>query len=419
MNASTSSPSSLSPRTLWSKLGPGVLWAGTAVGVSHLVQSTRAGAGYGLGLLWVVVLANLLKYPAFEAGPRFTSATGRDLAWAYARQGRWALGTFGLMTLLTMAIVEAAIVMVTAGMASVLITDAPGVVGWSAILLAVTVVLLLVGRLAVLDRVMRTMMIILSVTTVASVAMVLPGLLGKGISLAPVLPTAAGDVAFIVAFAGWMPAPFDTSVWQSLWAKAEGPADARTARFDFHVAYLGTVVLALCFVTLGAAVLFGAVDEMPGSSVAFAGLLVDTYGSVLGPWARPVILVAAFATMLSTTFSVADGYPRALAATFRHWRGAPEEAGEPVRVGGVLVLAAVSLALIAGARSSFTALVDFATTVSFVLAPVLAVMNYRAVMSDDMPAHARPTGWFRGAHLTGIVILSLFSLGYVAWKWGV
>jgi len=46
-------------------LGPGLLWAGAAVGVSHLVQSTRAGANYGFALIWVVVVANLFKYTAF------------------------------------------------------------------------------------------------------------------------------------------------------------------------------------------------------------------------------------------------------------------------------------------------------------------------------------------------------------------
>ena len=28
-------------------LGPGLMWAGAAVGVSHLIQSTRAGANFG------------------------------------------------------------------------------------------------------------------------------------------------------------------------------------------------------------------------------------------------------------------------------------------------------------------------------------------------------------------------------------
>ena len=43
------------------QLGPGLLFAGAAIGVSHLVQSTRAGADYGWGLLWVLIMANLFK----------------------------------------------------------------------------------------------------------------------------------------------------------------------------------------------------------------------------------------------------------------------------------------------------------------------------------------------------------------------
>ena len=64
----------------WEKLkktlGPGILFASTAIGVSHLVQSTRAGANYGFGLLLVVIVANVLKFPFFEFAARYTSATG-------------------------------------------------------------------------------------------------------------------------------------------------------------------------------------------------------------------------------------------------------------------------------------------------------------------------------------------------------
>jgi Mn2+/Fe2+ NRAMP family transporter len=69
------------------------------VGVSHLVQSTRAGAGWGWTLVPVVLAANLLKYPFFEFAPRYTAATGRSLLEGYAELGRWALATFLLLCL--------------------------------------------------------------------------------------------------------------------------------------------------------------------------------------------------------------------------------------------------------------------------------------------------------------------------------
>ena len=52
------------------KLGPGLLFAGTAIGVSHLVQSTKAGAEFGFGLTWALLIAILLKYPFFKFAPK-------------------------------------------------------------------------------------------------------------------------------------------------------------------------------------------------------------------------------------------------------------------------------------------------------------------------------------------------------------
>ena len=45
-------------------VGPGILFAGACIGVSHLVQSTRAGAGYGFDLLWAKVTNLILAGPA-------------------------------------------------------------------------------------------------------------------------------------------------------------------------------------------------------------------------------------------------------------------------------------------------------------------------------------------------------------------
>ena len=60
-------------------IGPGLLYAGAAIGGSHLVMSTRAGANYYFALIWIVILINLLKYPFFEFGSRYANATGTSL----------------------------------------------------------------------------------------------------------------------------------------------------------------------------------------------------------------------------------------------------------------------------------------------------------------------------------------------------
>ena len=101
-----------------SKLGPGLLFAGAAIGVSHLVQSTRAGADFGWGLLWALVLTNLFKYPFFQAGPRFAIATGKSLLEGYFNLGKVYLWFFFILNFVTMFTIQTAVTIVTAGLAS-------------------------------------------------------------------------------------------------------------------------------------------------------------------------------------------------------------------------------------------------------------------------------------------------------------
>ena len=61
------------------KFGPGLLFAGAAIGVSHLVQSTRAGADFGFGLIWALILSNIFKYTFFLYGPKYEVSTGEIL----------------------------------------------------------------------------------------------------------------------------------------------------------------------------------------------------------------------------------------------------------------------------------------------------------------------------------------------------
>ena len=95
-------------------LGPGILFASTAIGVSHLVQSTRAGAKFGFGLVGLVMITNLIKYPFFEYGSRYANATGTSLIDGYRRIGKWMLYVYMLITALSMFFVTAAVGFVTA-----------------------------------------------------------------------------------------------------------------------------------------------------------------------------------------------------------------------------------------------------------------------------------------------------------------
>ena len=79
---------------IWKGLGPGLMYAAAAIGVSHLVQSSRAGGLYGFELVWVVLLIHLVKYPFFLIGPLFAAHTNKSLIQAYAQMGKGYLGFY-------------------------------------------------------------------------------------------------------------------------------------------------------------------------------------------------------------------------------------------------------------------------------------------------------------------------------------
>ena len=105
----------MNSKNLLKALGPGIIFASMAIGVSHLVQSTRAGALYGYGLLGIILLTNLLKYPFFEFAPRFANTTGKSLLDGYFKMGKWVLWSYFALTLASMFFVMAAVGVVTAG----------------------------------------------------------------------------------------------------------------------------------------------------------------------------------------------------------------------------------------------------------------------------------------------------------------
>jgi Mn2+/Fe2+ NRAMP family transporter len=398
------------------------------VGVSHLVQSTRAGAEYGLLLLPVVLLACLFKYPFLEFGPRYAAATGENLLAGYLRIGRWALAAFAVITVSTMCIVLAVVTLVTAGLAGVLLgLDVP-VLHLAAGTLLACLVLLGVGNYRGLDLVMKILMAGLAVSTLAAVSLAVAGQPDwqglDGIGQAHRLGTTTG-IAFLLALAGWMPIPLEVAAWHSLWtrerAQQTGQAPSvRDAITDFRIGYLGATVLAVAFVLLGALLMHSSGVKFADSAVGFAAQLVELYAQSLGDWSRPLITLAALSAMFSTTLAVADAYPRVLAALVhvaRHGPDAPEPGSGRGRrhvISVALVSGGALLVLyLSGAR--FTALIDFATTLAFVSAPLLAWLTLRAVTAPQVPIDARP-----GPGLVWLARISLafgvvFSGAWIAW----
>ncbi|WP_018880785.1 MULTISPECIES: NRAMP family divalent metal transporter [unclassified Thioalkalivibrio] len=423
--------------TLRAAIGPGLLMAGAAVGVSHLVQATRGGAEYGLLLIPIVLLACLFKYPFLEFGPRYAAATGHNLLTGYHRLGNWALGLYIAVTLGTLFIIQAVVTLTTAGLFALVFGLDLSMVVLSALILAACIAFLMVEAYKGLDLGMKIIMAALSVSTVVAVALAFQEAPDwhalSGAREWSNLWTLAG-LAFVLALLGWMPIPLDVAAWHSVWTQERARMtghhpSVREAVFDFRLGFFGATALALVFMLLGALLMYGSgVGFAPGAA-AFSAQLVDLYAQSLGEWSRSLIAIAALTTMFSTTLAVTDAYPRVIMATLRALRenshqprSSDPDTGAEGRLEwwgyriALLIVATGALALIWLAGEQFTRFVDIATTLSFLSAPILAWITFRAVMSPDMPADARPGPGLRALAWAGIIFLAGFSLAWLVWR---
>ena len=401
------------------KLGPGLLYAGAAIGVSHLVQSTRAGATFGYQLIWAIVLANLLKYPFYQIAPKYTAITGKSLLHGYRQFGKWPIVVFFIMTLATMFTVQAAVTIVTAGLAQQILSTSISAPLIALVLLVICTFILMFGRYNILDNFIKIIILLLTITTIISVISAL------FVDRARPFPTTLFNFTnrdhlfFFIALVGWMPAPMDFPIWHSMWSVAKNidqkkQTELQDAITDFQIGYIGTAILAVCFLVLGALVMYRTGETFATSAGGFAGQLISMYTNALGNWSYPFIAIAAFTTMFSTTLTCLDAFARILREGLFVFNEKNHTLHSPYWYNTWLLITTIGTTIILFALlDNMKTLVDLATTLSFIVAPFFAIMNYLVMNSSHIPKQHRPKGFMRITSYLGIVFLSVFSIWYV------
>ena len=404
-------------------MGPGLIMAAAAIGVSHLVQSTRAGAEFGFALVWAVILANLFKYPFLEYGPRYALATGKNMIQGYAKMGKLPLWIFIIFTVSTMFAVHAAVTIVTASLAGNLTGIELSIPAWSGIILGLSILYLIKNTYSLLDIAIKILMVILAVTTLIAmvIAIINVEVQPQPTLLSPDLWTVSG-VAFLIALMGWMPIPIDASAWQSIWSvermKQTGyKPKLNEVLFDFNLGYIGAALIALAFLTLGALVMYGSGEEFATSAAGFSNQLIQLYTTALGEWTYYLIVLCAFTTMFTTTLTITDTYPRIM-THFLFIRKSEEvfqSKSTPYYAWLLVGISAGTLLLLFFFSDHFRLLIDIATTMSFLIAPVLAFMNHKLIHQPEVPEEYRPPRWLYWLSISGITFLTIFALIYLYW----
>ncbi len=398
---------------MFKSLGPGLLFAGAAVGVSHLVQSTRAGADFGFGLLWALLIAALFKYPFFQFGPRYAAATGETLLDGYKKLGKGILVVSYSISFVTMFIIQAAVTIVTAGLA-VNLFGLFDMTTWSILITILSISLLLIGKYKLLDSLMKYVILVLTICTLIAVSVALMKN-NQAFTFTQVFPKGSIEITFLIAFLGWMPAPLDVSIWQSIWSLEKDKATLKTtttkqAIFDFNVGYVGTIFLAVCFVILGALVMYNSGESFSNKGDVFASQLIALYTQNLGKFTYIFISIAAFTTMFSTTITTLDASPRTMS------KANDLLFSEKIKLGywfWIILLGIGTFIILRYFRDNMGLMVKIATILSFLTAPFYAILNFILISGKHTPKKHQPSLYLKILSVCGIIFLIVFSAWFL------
>ena len=396
-------------------LGPGILFASTAIGVSHLVQSTRAGANYGFGLIAFILAANIFKYPFFEFASRYSNVTETSIIEGYKKLGNNVLWGYLIITLVSMFFISSAVGAVTAGFLQNLFNTSDLKILNHLILFTICGFILSFGKYSSLDSLIKIIGFTLLVSTIISFILVIfKGPINN--DLFPKIEYNKFDILFIIALMGWMPTAVDLSSWNSLWTlerikDSNYKPKLKETLFEFNLGYFASAILSICFLTLGAYLMYGSDSSFSNNSSIFANQVIKLYTASIGSWSYLIISISSFSIMFGTCIAVFDGYARSASESLRL---VLNNSNKNIKYYNTTIWSLIlgSMIIIYFFGSKLKQLIDLATTISFMIAPLVAIANYNLV-TKNFDKNMQPRRWLRYLAILGIIYLISFGLLFI------
>ena len=394
-------------------LGPGILMASAAVGGSHIVSSAQAGALYGWSLLLLVILANLFKYPFFRFGAEYTLETGKNLVEGYAEKGKVYLGIFFILNVFSALVNTAAVGILCAAIVASAFPNALGlsITQWSLILIVIIWAMLLFGGYKFLDGLAKWIMSALTLATVLAVIVAIIEHPEYGADFVEKTPWQMTALPFIVSLMGWMPAPIEISAINSLWTAEKGKTvdiSIKDGLFDFNVGFIGTAILAVFFVAMGALIQYPTGQEVQAAGAAYIQQFVGMYASVLGDWSRFLITFIAFLCIFGTVITVIDGYSRVNAESLRLLFKKKEISQKELNI-WMTATSIIGGIIIYFFQGSVAPMLRFAMIASFLTTPFFALLNYLLVTGENKNL----AKWLKALSILGLIFLFGFAFFFI------
>ncbi len=380
-------------------LGPGLIFAAVAVGTSHVVQSTRAGATYGLSMIFLVVLVCLVKYPTYLFSSRYAAITGETVIDGYAKRGKWFLYIFLALIMIELSVATSAASLVTSGIIKSVFNIPMETTVLSMLLLFITIAILVIGKYKALESFCKILVIGFCITTLITTFIALVGFESSSMEPISQLAFDRPTTLFLVSIAGWMPTGILGAVMLSNWVLARKnnsggvPFTRKEADFDFHVGYGSSIFLAACFVILGYIVIRGAGDTIANDSAGFSVQIISLFTSTIGNWVFILIAATIVAVMYSTLLALVDGFPR---LTVDVLNTLSPNINKLIKETNLYFILFALLFVLVGSvfflfMNSFTQFIDFVTATGFIITPIIATFNHVIIFSQDISPEERPS----------------------------
>lgn len=397
----------------WKNFGPGILLATAAIGGSHLISSTQAGALYGWQLAIMIILANFFKYPFFRFGTDYVYETGESLVAGYARKSKLYLWAFFILSLAASVISTGAVALLAAVILGFMLPESWGLstTQLSLIVMSVSWLFLILGHYKMLDKVTKWIMVALTMATLIAVIIAAGKPTAMSADFVATSPWNMATLGFIVALMGWMPAPLEFSAINSMWISAKVENDHTTQRqglIDFNVGFISTSLLALLFLALGVFVQYGTGVEIKTQGGQYVGQLISMYTATIGEWSRLLVAFIAFMVMFGTTITCADGYGRVNAESWRLMKGDSAVSQKQILVwttycvwGGFIIITFFT--------GQLGAMLKFAMISAFVSAPIFGWLNYSLAKN-----HKNLSAAMKLYSIAGLIFLGGIALLFMA-----
>jgi len=365
--------------------------AATGVGAGDLVAAAKAGATYGLPVLWTAAVGAALKFALAEGVARWQLATGTTLLEGWVRFLGRPLQIAFLVYLALWSLIVAAALMAACGLAAHALVPRLSVAAWGMLHAVVAFAFVWAEGYGAFERMMKIAIATMFVAILGTAALQAPPL-GETLRGLVIPRVPAGGTVLVLGVVGGVGGTL-TLLSYNYWMREKGwsgPQWVGAVRFDLAAGYVLTGLFGVALVLLCGLVLHPRGVRITGSEgvLQMAGVLGAPFGRI----GELVFLTGFWGAVASSMLGVWQGVPYLFADTVQLLRG-EGAAGAPPPVsrrgrlyrGWLIVLTGPPAALLLLGRPVWLVVAYAAVGalfMPFVAATLLVLNNRKGIVGD-------------------------------------